>query len=89
MLKQKEDYLAEQKVKINLLENIYVSHFGVPKVREVKTIVEHSVTCSVCHGDGGFRGGCRSCEGGGWVDLKKEEIREVVEFHKLSKIHNT
>jgi len=69
----------EELHKLVLLEKEYAKKFGKAEVKVVKEKVSSSMeTCPRCGGDGGVKGGCRKCDGRGWIDVTEEISREIV-----------
>lgn len=79
-LKAVEAELAAQKHKLELLEKEYADCFGEAEVRIVRERVTSKEVCPRCGGDGGVKGGCQKCDGNGWIDVTREESKEVVEI---------
>lgn len=79
-VKAKEAGLAVQKSKLALLEKEYAAFFGEAEVQIVKERVTSKEICPRCSGDGGVKGGCKKCDGTGWIDATREEPREVLKI---------
>ena len=79
-LKQEELSFFERRKKFDLIESAYVQHFGKSRVETVKKKIESFKTCPECGGGGGINGGCRMCDGKGWIDIVEEVSSEVVKI---------
>lgn len=79
-VEKEETALTAQKHKLELLEKEYAKCFGEAEVKVVKERVTSTEICPRCGGDGGVKGGCQKCDGTGWIDVTKENSKEMVEI---------
>lgn len=76
-MKAVESKFMAQKHKLDLLEKEYTAIFGEAEVRIVKERIISKEICPRCGGDGGVKGGCQKCNGSGWIDVTREDLKEV------------
>jgi vacuolar-type H+-ATPase subunit I/STV1 len=72
---------AEQaKDEADFLLSHYEKRFGKAKITYEKQKKTQQVICRACNGDGGIKGGCRTCDGKGWLDEVRVKSTPSVSF---------